>query len=164
MNGKEKEASHTSFLFVHTGQGDILLSHCFLFCRWTVDDGSISVYNSFNEKTEVYNKSDVIGIRIYTRTYLDRQGPDDWGIGIEISMNNGEDFFFSYSDFQTMDEHIRGSITGMYQIKTSFEPSIITIDGKENVAYVVRDMHLNQEEIELLYLLFDANELPIEEK
>ena len=128
------------------------------------DDGSISVYNSFNEKTEVYNKSDVIGIRIYTRTYLDRQGPDDWGIGIEISMNDGEDFFFSYSDFQTMDEHIRGSITGMYQIKTSFEPSIITIDGKENVAHVVRDMHLNQEEIELLYLLFDANELPIEEK
>ena len=124
------------------------------------DDGSISVYNSFNEKTEEYSKSNVIGIRIYTRTYHDRRGPDDWGIEIKISMNDGEDFFFSYSDFQTMDENIRGSITGMYQIKMSFDPSIITIDGKENVAYVTRDMHLNQQETELLYLLFDAGEPP----
>ena len=75
-------------------------------------------------------------------------------------MNDGEDFFFSYSDFQTMDENIRGSITGMYKIKMCFDPSIITIDGKENVAYVVRDMHLNQQETELLYLLFDAGEPP----
>lgn len=124
------------------------------------DDGSISVYNSFNEKTEEYSKSDVIGIRIYTRTYHDRRGPDNWGIEIKISMNDGEDFFFSYSDFQTMDENIRGSIAGMYQIKMSFDPSIITIDGKENVAYVARDMHLNQQETELLYLLFDAGEPP----
>jgi hypothetical protein len=48
----------------------------------------------------------------------------------------------------------------MYQIKMSFDPSIITIDGKENVAYVARDMHLNQQETELLYLLFDAGEPP----
>lgn len=124
------------------------------------DDGSISVYNSFNEKTEEYSKSNVIGIRIYTRTYYDRRGPDDWGIEIKISMNDGEDFFFSYRDFQTMDENIRGSITGMYKIKMCFDPSIITIDGKENVAYVARDMHLNQQETELLYLLFDAGEPP----
>lgn len=124
------------------------------------DDGSISVYNSFNEKTAEYTKSDVVEIRIYTRTYHDRLGPDDWGIEMKISMNDGEDYFFSYSDFQTLDENIRGSITGMHQIKTSFDPSIITIDGKENVAYVVRDMHLNQQETELLYLLFDAGEPP----
>lgn len=128
------------------------------------DDGSISVYNSFNEKTAEYSHSDVVGIRIYTRTYHDRRGSDDWGIEIKISMNDGEDFFFSYMDFQTMDENIRGSITGMYQIKTSFDPSIITIDGKDNVAHVVRDMNLNQQEIELLYLLFDAGEPPSAER
>ena len=61
-----------------------------------------------------------------------------------------------------MDENIRGSITGMYQVKMSFDPSIITIDGKENVAYVALDMYLNQEEIELLYLLFDVGEPPSE--
>ena len=44
----------------------------------------------------------------------------------------------------------------------SFDPSIITIDGKENVAYVALDMYLNQEEIELLYLLFDVGEPPSE--
>ena len=124
------------------------------------DDGSISVYNCFNEKTEEYSKSDVVGIRIYTRAYYDRRGWDDWGIEIKISTNDGKDFFFSYRDFQTMEENIQGSITGMYQIKMSFDPSIITIDGKENVAYVARDMHLNKQETELLYLLFDAGEPP----
>ena len=73
-------------------------------------------------------------------------------------MNDGEEFCFSYRDFQTMDENIRGSITGMYQVKMSFDPSIITIDGQENVADVARDMHLNQQEKELLYLLFDVGE------
>lgn len=125
------------------------------------DDGSISVYNSFNEKTAEYTKLDVAEVRIYTRTYHDWRGPDDWGIEMKISMNDGEDFSFSYRDFQTLDENIRGSIIGMHNIKTSFDPSIITIDGKENVAYVARDMYLNQEEIELLYLLFDAGEPPL---
>ena len=75
-------------------------------------------------------------------------------------MNDGEEFSFSYRDFQTTNENIRGSITGMHQVKMGFDPSIITIDGKENVAYVTRDMHLNQQETELLYLLFDAGEPP----
>ena len=75
-------------------------------------------------------------------------------------MKDGKDFFFSYRDFQTLDDNIRGLITGMYQIKTCFDPSIITIHGKDNVAYVVRDMNLNQQEMELLYLLFDAGEPP----
>ena len=128
------------------------------------DDGSISVYNVFNENTAEYRQSDVTEIRIYTRTYHKRRGLDDWGFEIKISMNDGEDFFFSYRDFQTIDDSIRGSITGMYQIKMCFDPSIITIDGEESLAYVARDMHLNQEEIELLYMLFDAGELPPEEK
>ena len=38
------------------------------------------------------------------------------------------------------------------------------IDGKDNAAYVARDMHLNQEETELLYLLFDVGEPPAREK
>ena len=128
------------------------------------DDGSISVYNVFNENTAEYRQSDVTEIRIYTRTYHKHRGLDDWGFEIKISMNDGEDFFFSYRDFQTIDDSIRGSITGMYQIKMCFDPSIITIDGEESLAYVARDMHLNQEEIELLYTLFDAGELPPEEK
>lgn len=122
------------------------------------DDGSISVYNCFDKKTAEYHQSDVEEIRIYTRTYRNRRGPADWGIEVKISMNDGEDFFFSYRDFQTLDDNIRGSITGMYQIKRCFDPSIITIDGKDNVAYVVRDMNLNQQEADLLYVLFDVDE------
>ncbi len=126
------------------------------------DDGSISVYNCFNQKTAEYHQSDVEKIRIYTRTYNNRRGPDDWGIEITISMEDGEDFFFSYRDFQTTDDKIRGSITGMYHIKTCFDPSMVILDGKENIQKVVRDMNLNQQEIELLYVVFDANEPPAE--
>jgi hypothetical protein len=122
------------------------------------DDGSISVYNCFNEKTAEYSHSDVEEIRIYTRTYHDRRGSDDWGIEMKLSMKDGEEFIFPYRDFQTTDDKVRGSITGMYQIKTCFDPSIITIDGKENVAYVACDMYLNQQEVELLYMLFEAGE------
>ena len=124
------------------------------------DDGSILVYNCFNEKTAEYSHSDVEKIRIYTRTYHDRRGPDNWGIEMKLSMKGGEEFFFSYRDFQTTDDKVGGSIAGMYQIKISFDPSIITVDGKENVAYVARDMNLNQQEIDLLYLLFDVGDPP----
>lgn len=118
------------------------------------DDGSITVYNCFNEKMAEYSRLDVEEIQFFTRTYHDRLGPDDWGIEMKLSMKDGEVFFFSYSDFQTLDDDIRGSITGMYQLKMSFDPSIITIDGKENIAYAACDMDLNQQETELLYLLF----------
>ncbi len=120
------------------------------------DDGSITVYNCLNEKTSEYSRSDVTQLRIYTRTYRNRRGPDDWGIEIKFLMNDGKDFFFSYNDFQTLDNDIRGSITGMYQIKSVFDPSIITIDGIDNIPEVIRDMDLNQKETELLYLLFGA--------
>lgn len=126
------------------------------------DDGSISVYNCFNQKKAEYHQSDVEKIRIYTRTYHDWRGPDDWGIEIKISMEDGEDFFFPYSDFQTTDDKVRGSITGMYHIKTCFNPSMVILDGKENIEKVVRDMNLNQQEIELLYLIFDVGEPPAE--
>ena len=119
------------------------------------DDGTITVYNCFDEKTAGYDRSDVAGIRIYTRSYHDRHSPDNWGMEMAISMKDGEDFFFSYRDFQTL--------AGMYQIKMCFDPSMITIDGKENIAYVVRDMNLNRQEADLLYVLFDMGE-PLDKK
>ena len=121
------------------------------------DDGSIAVYNCFNERIVKYDQSDVAEIRIYTRTYYERRGPDDWGIEMKLSMKDGEVFFFPYQDFHTRDDDIRGSITGMYQIKRCFNSSIITIDGKENVEYVVRDINLNRQEADLLRSLFDVD-------
>lgn len=70
-------------------------------------------------------------------------------------MYDGEDFFFAYDDFQTLDDHIRGFLTGMYQIKTQLDPSKVILEGAENIPYVIQAMNLNQQEIDLLYLLFD---------
>lgn len=80
---------------------------------------------------------------------------------MKLSMKDGEEFFFSYRDFQATDDKVRGSITGMYQIKVCFNPSIITIDGKETISYVARDMNLNQQEIDLLNLLFEVTDLSV---
>ncbi len=121
------------------------------------DDGSISVYGCLNQSTAQYSKEDVAEIQIDTCTHYSR-GRDPWGIEIEILMNDGEEFFFSDGDFQTLDDNIRGSISGMYQIKSCFDPNIITIGGKDDIPYVIRDMKLNQQETELLYLLFDMSE------
>lgn len=123
------------------------------------DDGTVTVYSCFNKLTAEYNPSDVTKIRIYTRTYPARLF-DDWGLELEISMNDGETFFFPYRDFQTLDSNIRGSITGMQKIKSCFDPSIIIIEGKDDLAYVIQDMNLNQHETDLLYSLFDVNESP----
>ncbi len=124
------------------------------------DDGSILVYNCFNEKTAEYSQGDVAGIRIYTQADRKRRGHKRWGIEMEISMNDGETFFFSHGDFQMRNEMIHGSITGMTQIKACFDLSIITLDGEGYLSSVVRDMDLNKQEEELLYLLFDVGQLP----
>ncbi len=52
------------------------------------------------------------------------------------------------------------SFTGMTQIKACFDLSIITLDGEGYLSSVVRDMDLNKQEAELLYLLFDVGQPP----
>lgn len=121
-------------------------------------DGSILVYNCLDQKVAEYHASDIEQIRIYTTTYRQRHGFSGKGIKIEIYTKDGEAFSFSQRYFRRLDENIHGAISGIYQIKTLFDTSKIKIEGKENIAQVVHDMKLNQQEVELLYLIFDAGE------
>lgn len=123
------------------------------------DDGSILVYNCFDRIKYSYSKSDVTEIKIFTRTYYQRNAPDDWGIEIKLSMRDGRAFNYPYSHFRSQNKDIHGSISGMYQIKQLFNAKIITIQGIDNIPNVIEDMNLNQQEIELLHLLFDL-EIP----
>ena len=124
------------------------------------DDGSVAVYNCFGDRTAQYSRSDVSGVRICTRLYRDRKTLDDWGIQMEITMKDGEVFFFTQQTFRGLDEEIHGALTGMAQIKASFDPAMITLEGQEQLPGVARDMNLTPEETELLYLLFDAGDPP----
>ena len=119
------------------------------------DDCTVAIYNCFNECTYEYTDSDIAQVRLFTRKPSGRRLPDNWCIEMEITMYDGEDFFFAYDDFQTFDDHIRGFLTGMYQIKTQLDPSKVILEGAENIPYVIQAMNLNQQEIDLLYLLFD---------
>ena len=118
------------------------------------DDGSVLVYNCFNENTAEYTHSDVEEIRIYTCTFHDR-GHDDWGVAMDVLMRDGERFLFTYKDFRTLDGSIRGAFRGMFQIRACFEASMVTIEGREMVPYVIEDLFLNEQEIADLHLLFD---------
>lgn len=121
-----------------------------------LDDGSIQVYNCLDQNTATYHPSDVARVRIYTCVFS-RRGFDDWGTEIEITMHNDEQFHFSYRDFQRLDNDIHGSITGMHQIKSCFDPGIVILEGTDNIDRVIRSMDLNQREINLLYSLFDMD-------
>ena len=120
------------------------------------DDGRILAYNCLNEETEKYSPSDVERILISTYRSGGR-GSRPWGIEIKISMRDGKEFLFRDRDFQTLDDHIRGSLTGMHRIKSCFDPGIITCFGENNIPDVIRDKDLNEQEAEMLYLLFDMN-------
>ena len=120
------------------------------------DDGSVLIYNVFNENTAAYHPSDVVQVKISTREFYDRRSPDDWGIEIKITTQDSESFFFDYHSFQRTNPDIHGSISGMLQIKSCFDPSMISLEGKENLEYVIRDMNLNQQEADMLNLLSDV--------
>lgn len=122
------------------------------------DNGSVRVYNCFNENSVSYDPVDVTQIRIFTREYYDRRGSDDFGVELEITMADGEDFFFHFDEFKRQDENIKGFLTGMHQIKNAFDPSLVTFEGKENLQKVIRDQNLNAQESELLWLLFDVHD------
>lgn len=119
-----------------------------------LDDGSIEIYNFRNENTTTYNASDVESLRIYTRVFS-RKGADDCGIEMEVTMRDGERFWFSYRDFRAGSNDIRGSIAGMHHIKSCFDPSIVVLEEQVDIQAVIDSMNLNQQEIELLYELFD---------
>ena len=120
------------------------------------DDGSVLIYNAFNENTAAYHPADIVQIKIFTREFHNRRGSDDWGVEMKITTQDGESFFFNYHSFQRTNTDIHGAIFGMLQIKSGFDPSRITLEGKENLEYVIRDMNLNQQEADMLNLLFDV--------
>lgn len=118
------------------------------------DDGSIAVYNYLNENTATYKASDVEKIRIYTRVFSHKR-VDKYGIELEFTMNNGEQFWFAYNEFRAGSEDIRGSIAGAVYIKSLFDSTVITIEEHVDIQDVIDSMNLNSQEIELLYDLLE---------
>jgi len=114
------------------------------------DDGSISVHNAQNEQKEQYNPSDVEEVRFYTQLYRSRRrrfSSYKWRFEMKISMRDGTSFFFLRGDFQTMED--------IYLAKKCFDPNVITIEGKENIEEVIRDMNLDDQDAEWLYKIFE---------
>lgn len=119
------------------------------------DDGSIAVYDCMNQNTRSYTASDVSKVKILTYAFHDHNGFDDWALQLRLTMEDGEMFVFSYRDFRAGSDDIHGAISGIRQIKACFDPEIVSLEGAEYLSNVIRDMHLNQDEIELLHSLFE---------
>lgn len=124
------------------------------------DDGSVSVYNCFNKQTKEYNRSDIAEVNICTAYYPARRSVEGWGVEIKIVMEDGADFVFRCEHLRLSEADIRGAIAGMHQIKSCFDPRLITVSGKDKLPEVIRNMHLNEQQAELLYALFEAETPP----
>ena len=122
-----------------------------------LDDGGILVYNCLGQNVATYNASDVVQVRIYTRMISSRGIRNHWGIELAITMRNGECFYFGTNDAWSYTADIPGHIAGMNHIKSCFDPNIVRLEGQENLQKVINYRHLDQQQIDLLYELFDVS-------
>ena len=111
------------------------------------DDGTITVFNAFNQEKQVYSTEDYDKLTISTYRDGSRGGSYHWRYQIEIKTNKGKSFSFT----NKMSED---AINEFIEIKKLFDKENITIKGEENLSKVIRDNDLNAEETKKLKLLF----------
>lgn len=119
-----------------------------------LDDGGILVYNCLGQNVATYNASDVVQVRLFTRRYHSR-GRDSWGIEMAIRMRSGECFYFGTYDAWSYSADLPGHIAGMNHIKSCYDPNIVVLEGQDDLQKVINYRHLDQQQIDLLYELFD---------
>ena len=122
-----------------------------------LDDGGILVYNCLGQNVATYNASDVVQVRLLTRRYSSRSR-DSWGIEMAIRMRSGECFYFGTIDAWSYTADIPGHIAGMNHIKSCYDPDIVVLEGQDDLQKVINYRHLDQQQIDLLYELFDIGQ------
>lgn len=121
-------------------------------------DGSITVYNFFDCEADYYDYDDVTEVRIGTFRLESKGDFRRYMVDVEIVTTDGKCHRFTQSDFNKDWEG--GSCVFAYEsmldIKTLFD-SRVSISGADDLPKVVDGLKLNEEEIALLYQLFDIN-------
>lgn len=139
----------------------VLLVFFLLLCprsAWNAD-GSVVVYNSFNQVREEYTIEEIDQVCFetaffrtggkYTRHYKS-------GVQACVTTSDGEVFRFDYRDFNYISDESDDGLRAMVKLKAIFDPDIVEyrIDPENDLEDVISDRNYNEEMIALLHQLF----------
>ena len=130
-------------------------------------DGSVQVYNAFNQIKEEYHPEQIESVTFdtylqsnhYRRRSISYYFRDrDWKCSVNITVLGGKEYSFVQGNFrEPMDP-----LETMTHLKMLYPPEIITYEGTDHLHDVALDNHFTEEETKMLYELFDvpADEYP----
>lgn len=123
------------------------------------DDGSIVQYNMFNRQIREFRSGEIAEIEIRTFKYStggQYNWKSCWGVEMVFKTDSGKKYCFDSREFRSDREaEIEYWLSWMLQIKGRYDPELIRYDGVKHLKSVIAYQSLNQEEVQLLYQLFN---------
>lgn len=123
------------------------------------DDGSIVQYNMFNRQIREFQSGQIAEIKIRTFKYStggQYNWGSCWGVEMVFKTDSGKKYCFDSREFRSDREaEIEYWLSWMFQIKGRYDPDLIRYDGVKHLKSVIAYQSLNQEEVQLLYQLFN---------
>lgn len=113
-----------------------------------LEDGTIEVYNASNALTRYYSADEITEVRM--DTYSSGKYGGNWKAEMVVTMEDGEFFRFAAHSFAGDDLH---QLQTMLTLKEGYG-EIVTIDGAEELAKVIRSQKYDAEAQALLLELF----------
>lgn len=117
-------------------------------------NGSVVEYNMFNKQVHKFGTEEITDVEI--ETYWNRGGrrsiTRNWGIQMVVKTDSGQKYVFKCGDFR--DDINAERLETMLSVKACYNSAVIHYSGVEDLAYVITDLNLNQDEIAMLYELF----------
>ncbi len=119
-------------------------------------DGSVRVYNVWNQEKEVYAVSDIVDVKLKTgKSGGGRYSSGHWTVFSVFTLSDGKEYAFTISDFRSKGEFF----DGMTMFKTLLGDDRVTIEGKDKLENVIEDgRHFggySDEQKACLYELFE---------
>ena len=120
-------------------------------------DGSIIQYNVFNKEKRQFSTGQIESVEIEAYRYTSGKARHKhWGVRVNLVTDTGKDYTYPIDSFRDDDQAETAYwLTAMIRLKERYDPGIIYLKGKENLAEVIEDKNLSAQEIALLYQLFE---------
>ena len=115
------------------------------------EDFSVTKYNIINQLSESHTTRDFkeLTIEVYSHG---TKGGRQWGYQIEILTDDGDEIYLRNGYFKNKNNE--ETLDKMLEIKSLFAPESIKIENEKNLYKVIKDLKLNEVEIQKLNELF----------
>ena len=120
-------------------------------------DASIAESNMFNKTTQEYSVGHITAVKIsstmrFSNGHHRVLGRRIYGVTIGLTTTDGNTYYFASRNFRN--DRRLDWLNQMLQIKSNFPSHFITYD-REYIDYLITQYNMTEEEIALLYQLFD---------